>query len=91
MLSLTEGAGARLADKLAKKSGGDDVALRFIRQEKRRRWTLRLDRPCSSDATFSHGGHIVLVLDEQSSHLLRNRMLDIRETDEGPRLRLRAG
>ncbi len=35
------------------------------------------------------GTPLVLVLDEQSSQLLRNKMLDIRETDEGPRLRLR--
>jgi hypothetical protein len=78
-----------LADKLAQKSVGDDVALRFTRQDHRRGWTLRLDKPVPSDATFSHEGRIVLVLDEQSSRLLRNRMLDIRESDEGPRLRLR--
>ena len=89
MLTVTEAAAGRLAEKLANKSAGDDFALRFIRQEKRRRWTLRLDKFCPSDATFSHEGRIVLVLDEQSSHLLRNRMLDTRETDEGPRLRLR--
>jgi len=29
---------------------------------------------------------MVLLLDQQSSHLLRNKMLDVRETDEGPRL-----
>jgi len=89
MFTLTEAAGVRLAEKLAKKSAGDDVALRFIRQRKRRRWILRLDKRCPSDTTFSHEGRIVLVLDEQSSQLLKNRMLDTRETDEGPRLRLR--
>jgi len=89
MFTLTEAAGARLADKLAKKSAGDDVALRFTRQGEQRRWTLRLDKHCPADTTFSHEGRIVLMFDEQSSHLLRNRMLDIRETDEGPRLRLR--
>jgi len=89
VLTVTEAASARLADRLANKSADDDVALRFIRQEKRPRWTLRLDKHSPSDTTFSHEGRIVLVLDEQSSHLLRNRMLDTRETDEGPRLRLR--
>ncbi len=91
MLTVTKAAGARLAEKLAEKSAGDDVALRFIRQEKRRRWTLRLDNPGPSDAAFSYDGRIVLVLDEPSSQLLRNRMLDIRDTDEGPRLRLCGG
>ena len=89
MFTLTEAAGARLADKLVRKSAGEDVALRFVRQAEPRRWSLRLDKPCPSDATFSHEGRIVLVLDEQSSQLLTNRMLDIRETDDGPRLRLR--
>ena len=89
MFTLTEAAGIRLAQKLAKKSAGEDVALRFVRQRKQRCWALRLDKPCPSDATFSHAGRIVLMLDEQSSHRLRNRMLDIRDTDEGPRLRLR--
>lgn len=91
MFNLTEAAGARLADKLAKKSAGDDDVLRFTHQEKSRRWTLRLDKPLASDTALSHEGRIVLVLDEKSSHLLRNKMLDIRETDGGPRLRLRCG
>ena len=89
MFIMTKAAGARLADRLAKQSAGEDVAMRFNRHRKRRGWTLRLDKPCTSDATFFHNGRIVLVLDERSSHSLRNRMLDVRETDEGPRLRLR--
>jgi len=89
MLTLTEAAGVCLADKLAKKSAGGDSAVRFIRRRKRRGWTLRVDKPGPSDATFSHEGRIVLVLDEESSQMLENRMLDTRETDEGPKLRLR--
>jgi len=89
MFTLTAAAGARLAQKLAKKSAGDDVALRFTRRGKPRGWTLRLDKPFPSDATFTHEGRIVLVLDERASQMLRNRMLDVRDTDEGPRLRLR--
>jgi Fe-S cluster assembly iron-binding protein IscA len=89
MFTLTEAAGARLADKISKKSVDVDIALRFVRQGERRGWTLQIDKPCPSDVTFLHEGRIVLVLDEPSSQLLRNRMLDIRETDEGPRLQLR--
>ena len=89
MLTVTDAAGACLAGRLVKKGAGIDAALRFCRRRKRHAWTLRLDKPCPSDATFSHEGRIVLVLDERSSHSLRNRMLDVRETDEGPRLRLR--
>lgn len=91
MFVLTQAAGIRLADKLAKKSAGDDVAVRFVRRRKRRGWAVQYDKPSPSDATFVHEGRVVLVLDEASSRLLRNKMLDIRETDEGPRLRLRGG
>jgi hypothetical protein len=89
MFTLTEAAGARLAAKLAKKSAGDDVAMRFSRQHDPRGWSLRLDKHSPSDTTFSHEGRVVLMFDEQSSDLLKNRMLDVRDTDEGPRLRLR--
>lgn len=89
MLTLTDAAGACLADRLAKKGAGGDEALRFLRRRKRHGWMLRLAKPGPTDATFSHDGRIVLVLDEQSSKLLNDRMLDIKQTDKGPRLRLR--
>jgi len=89
MLTLTEAAGARLTEKLVKKNAGKDVALRFIREGEPQRWTLQFDKHGPADVTFLHAGRIVLVLDEKSSHLLRNRMLDMRDTEEGPRLRLR--
>lgn len=89
MLILTEAASACLAGKLAGRSAGGDVALRFVRHLKRRGWSVRLDKPRSSDARFLHDGRIVLVLDEVTSKLLRDRTLDIKETSDGPRLRLR--
>lgn len=88
MLTLTEEACARLADKLARKRAGEATALRFVRRERRKGWTLLFDSPGTSDTTFSHHGRIVLVLDEQASKSLRDKMLDVRETKEGPRLRL---
>jgi Fe-S cluster assembly iron-binding protein IscA len=90
MLTVTEAACTRLADKLAKKSADDDVALRFVRNKEKQGWALQLDKACPSDVSFSHEGRIVLVLDQRSSQLLRNRLLEVRETDEGPKLRLRA-
>ena len=89
MLTVTDAAGACLASRLVEKGAGHDAALRFCRRRKRHGWTLRLDKPCPSDATFSHEGRIVLVLDEPSSRLLDDRTLDIKQTDKGPRLRLR--
>lgn len=88
MLTLTEAGGARLADKLVQKKAGEQIALRFVRHGSRPGWTFRLDRPSPSDTTFTYRGRVVLVVDEVSSHSLRNRLLDVRETDDGPRLRL---
>jgi len=89
MFTLTEAAGARLAEKLTEKNAGGNVSLRFARQTEPRGWKLRLDKPSPADTALSHDGRVVLVFDEQSSHLLRNKVLDTRETDEGPRLQLR--
>jgi hypothetical protein len=62
--------------------------VRFVRDDDRGGWALRVDKPAASDTAFSHEGRKVLVLDEAASHLLRNKILDVKETDEGPRLRL---
>jgi hypothetical protein len=86
---MTDAAGARLARRLVKKNAADDVAVRFVRDAKRKGWAIELDTARPSDVTFSHEGRLVLLLDEASSVLLKNKMLDERETDEGPRLRLR--
>ena len=90
MLTVSESAGARLARKLVNKQAAEDVANRFVRDTKRKGWTIRLDHLRPNDATFAHDGRTVLLLDEQASHSLRNKMLDIKETDEGPRLRFRS-
>jgi Fe-S cluster assembly iron-binding protein IscA len=88
MFTLTQAAGARLAHKLVKKDAGDDVALRFVRDGKRRGWAVRVDRAGPADDTFCHEGRVVLVVDQQSAHLLRNKTLDVVETGVGMRLRL---
>jgi Fe-S cluster assembly iron-binding protein IscA len=89
MLTITDGARERLARKLADKQTDDAISLRFVRNRKRRGWLLRLDNERPSDVTVLHQGRTLLVFDQKSSHLLRNKMLDVRDTDEGPRLRLR--
>jgi len=87
---MTESAGARLARKLVKKEAAKDMAARFVRDPKRAGWVIQVDHLRPSDVTFSHDGKTVLLLDEQASHSLRNKMLDVTETDEGPRLKFRS-
>ncbi len=86
MFTVTEEAGARLASKLEKKEPG--MALRFVRDDERGGWAVRPDKATKTDTAFAHKGHNVLVIDEESSDLLKNKILGIKETDEGPRLRL---
>ncbi len=87
MLTMTQSAGARLARKLAKKRAEENVALRFVRDATRGGWLLRLDRIQPTDVKLSHDGRTVVLLDEQVSNSLRNKRLDVKETDEGPRLK----
>ena len=84
MLTMTDPAGARLADFLSKVADGSVV--RIVRGK--HRFKLEMDRPRKSDETFAHDGRIVLALDERVATSLSSRQLQIRETKAGPRLRL---
>ena len=89
MLTVTEAARARLARKLARKNCAKNQALRFVRNDENARWSMQVDTIQSADVLYAHQGRTVLIIDEESAHRLRNRLLEVRETDEGPRLRLR--
>jgi hypothetical protein len=65
---------------------GDSV-LRIVREDRRMRLRLGTVRP--GDQTFAHDGRVVLALDEGIGTRLTGSRLDVRETDEGPRLRLK--
>jgi Fe-S cluster assembly iron-binding protein IscA len=89
MLTVTEGARARLARRLDRKKCSKEQAIRFVRDEDRSRWSMHVDSIQPADVHYAHQGRTVLIIDEESAHRLRNRLLEVRETDEGPRLRLR--
>jgi len=86
MLTVTAAALDRLSTKLARKKADDDVALRFTRRPGG--WRLRLDRAAPADKTFTHEGRNVLLLDKDVARAMTSMMLDVRDTDKGPRLRL---
>jgi hypothetical protein len=65
----------------------DDAVLRIIRRKDRLRLRLSLVRP--GDQTFAHDGRVVLALDERMRRSLSRRQIDIRQTNGGPRLRLK--
>lgn len=84
MLTMTDPAGARLANFLSKV--GDDAVVRIVRGK--HRFKLEMGRTRKSDETFAHDGRIVLALDERVATSLASRQLQVRETNAGPRLRL---
>lgn len=84
MLNLTNGAYARLTEILAKRP--DDIAARIVRRGKR--FKLRRGTQRRGDEVFVHEGRTVLLLDENVCADLQDRTLDVRDTQDGPRLRL---
>lgn len=87
MLTVTKPALERLSLKLASKKAADDMALRIKRAKDR--WRLRLTRARPDDAAFTHEGRKVLLLDEAVSQAMTTLTLDVRQTETGPRLKLR--
>ncbi|HUG93395.1 MAG TPA: hypothetical protein VML55_21330 [Planctomycetaceae bacterium] len=85
MLTVTDQAGARLVQLLGETP--NESVIRIVKRKRRMR--LRRDHARPDDATFAHAGRVVLVLDEEIAHTLAARTLDIRETDAGPRLKLK--
>jgi hypothetical protein len=87
MLNVTKPALDRLSHRLACEKAADDVALRFTRRAGG--WKLGPDQARPGDVTFAHDGRNVLLLDGAVSQGMTDLTLDVRNTDAGPRLRLR--
>lgn len=85
MLNVTNAARARLSEMLAKHP--EDVAVRIVFRNGRTRLKRGSVRP--GDEVFQRQGRIVLALTESVAGRLENRTLDLHDTDEGRRLRLR--
>jgi len=89
MLNVTKTALDRLSHRLARRKAAQDVALRFTRREGG--WKLGPDQERPGDVTFAHDGRNVLLLDKTAAQAMTNMTLDVRNTETGPRLRLRRG
>lgn len=89
MLSVTEAAGAHLAEILDRQDCPDNHALRLVHQEGK--LTFALDEPRPGDESVEHDGRTVLVVDEPISELLQNQTMDVESTDDGDRLAIRQG
>ena len=84
MLTLTEAAGAHLADILADEEYPDDIAVRFVCAESGH--SLVLDSKKVGDSTLEHEGRTVLLLDQTAVELLDGETVDVKKTDTGGKL-----
>src|SRR5262245_37592900 len=85
MLHVSTPAAARMAHLLGARP--ENAVLRIVCRKQRLR--LRLGTVHPGDQTFVHEGRVVLALDERIGTTLSLRQLELRQTDAGPRLRLK--
>lgn len=84
MLTISQQAYERLSEILADRPA--DVAARIVLEQGRPR--IRSSRRQPGDEVLTHNGRAVLLLDPQAARRLDERTLGIRQTADGPRLRL---
>jgi hypothetical protein len=63
------------------------AVLRIVDRDQRLRLRLGIVRP--DDQTFEHDGRVVLAINEHLGKKLDRRRIELRETNDGPRLRLK--
>lgn len=85
MLTVTRTAYTRLSEVLDGRP--DHVAVRIVLGDGRMKLRRGAHRP--GDEVVEHKGRAVLYLDEKVAEHLGSRTLDVRSTEDGPRLRLR--
>ncbi len=90
MFTVTEAAGAHLANMLAEVETPEDenVVIRMSKGKDGLRLTLGQAGP--EDTTFAHEGVTVLAIDEEVSQALANNTLDMETTENGTSLQLRS-
>jgi Fe-S cluster assembly iron-binding protein IscA len=84
VLAITDAAAEQICVLLKDAKAADDTAVRILAEGNR--VTLKLDEMQADDATFERDGRTILVLDQPTSELLSNETLDVKATEEGPRL-----
>jgi hypothetical protein len=84
MFTMTETAGEYLSTVLENANAAEETAIRLVFDGNA--LTPKLDNVRPGDATFDHEGRMVLMLDAQVTQVLAESMLDVRATEEGPKL-----
>jgi hypothetical protein len=88
MLTLTDAAAAFLRKRLAAEKSGPGVTFRLV-HDRKRGFTLTLDRLRLGDETFTSRRKLVLLLDASVAELLKDDTLELKPAPGGERLRLK--
>jgi Fe-S cluster assembly iron-binding protein IscA len=88
MLHLTPAAASHLNTLLSAKAAPAKAAVRIVRDPSGELHLLA-DVPTSADVGFEFEGKTVLILDNQVSELLNNRVLDVVASPQGETLTLK--
>ncbi len=86
MLNVTADAAELLSQRLAALEASENRAIRLILHDSG--FSLEVDTVRPDDATFSHQGSVVLVIDKQTCESLAANTLDVTDTDDGQKLEL---
>lgn len=84
MFTITDAAGEYLTALLDNADAPEETAIRFVFEGET--LTPKLDSARPGDATFDHEDRTILVLDAEVSDALGEATLDVRPTDDGPKL-----
>lgn len=84
MLTITEDARTRLTELLSRSD--DDTVVRIIRRKQHLKACLGNARP--GDTTVAFDGRVLVAYGTRLSAALKSRLLHVRQTEKGPRLRL---
>lgn len=87
MMNVTDKALELLAAVVDRAEASEGDAVRIVSRPEG--WSLEVDQPSPEDETFEHEERTVLILDAGVAELLQDQTLDVHDTPEGVRLKLR--
>lgn len=87
MVTVTDAAGAHMAQLLAQVEANKDVAIRLVLNE--HNIVPTMDQARVGDTAFSYKGKTVLVLDALVVQAMADHTLDVQEAEDGCKIVLR--
>jgi len=87
MVTVTDAAGAHMAQLLAQVGARDDLVIRLVLDE--HDIVPTMDQGRAGDTAFSYEGRTVLVLDSLVVQTMAEQTLDVQDTEDGLKIVLR--